>query len=234
MPKSRSITYNFDFEKGSAWNYILNFDEAHHLVPGPSKAARPWTDLEFCKCSHCPLNHSEHPQCPVARNIDHIIEDSKEVISYTEVVVTVSSPERQYMKKCATQSGLVSLFGLIMATSGCPHLDWLRPLARFHLPFSSIEETLFRVLSLQLLGEFFNKERKDTDTSSQEIKRKYAAVGTLNHSFIQRIKTYCAGDADKNAIAALDIWVQAFELYHEDNFEPIREYFVSESEISKE
>lgn len=228
MTAARTITYRFEFDKGTSWNYPLEFDEQHRLVPGPTKESRPWTKLDYCKCSHCPLNSSEHPQCPVARNIDHIVEDSKAVISYTEVHVSVSTPERQYSKKCAAQSGLVSLFGLIMATSGCPHLDWLRPLARFHLPFSSIEETLFRVLSLQLLGEFFNKDRNDSETSTEQIKKKYAAVGTLNHAFIKRIKTYCAGDADKNAIAALDIWVQAFELYHEENFEPIKPYFSKE------
>ena len=112
-----------------------------------------------------------------------------------------------------------------MATSGCPHLDWLRPLARFHLPFATIEETLFRVLSLQLLSEFFKRARKESKDSTEAIKANYAAVGTLNHAFIRRIKTYCSGDADKNAIASLDLWVQSFELFHEDNFEPIKDFF---------
>lgn len=225
MLPARSINYHFDFGASHEWDYLLSFDEFHHLIPDPAKQARDWTALEFCKCPHCPLSASEHPQCPVARNIDQIVEDSKDVISYVEVEVTVSTPERQYFKKCAAQNGLVSLFGLIMATSGCPHLDWLRPLARFHLPFSSIEETLFRILSLQLLGEFFTDERMDADASTKEIARKYAEVGTLNREFMQRIRAYCAGDADKNAIAALDIWIQAFELYHEDNFEPLMPYF---------
>lgn len=225
MKANRSIAYHFDFEQGPAWDYVLNFDSTHRLISNPTKVVREWTSLEYFKCPHCPLKHSQHPQCPVARDIDHIVEDSKDVISHTGVTVTVTTPERQYVKKCSAQVGLVSLFGLIMATSGCPHLDWLRPLARFHLPFSSIEETLFRVLSLQLLGEFFDSERWDATISSKEIGRKYAAVGTLNREFIQRIRAYCEGDADKNAIAALDIWVQAFDLHLEDDFEPLKPYF---------
>ena len=225
MPKNNSITYQFDFAQGKSWNYILNFDNDHHLITPAADCIRPWTKLEFSKCTHCPLKQEEHPQCPVARNIDHIVEDSKDVISYTEVTVSVNTAERTYTKKCATQNGLVSLFGLIMATSGCPHLEWLKPLARFHLPFASMEETLFRALSLQLLTEFFEKERQESQSSAQSLKQKYETVGILNHCFIGRIRNYCKGDADKNAIAALDIWVQAFELFHDNDFAELKRYF---------
>jgi hypothetical protein len=112
-----------------------------------------------------------------------------------------------------------------MASSSCPHLEWLRPLARFHLPFASVDETLFRVLSLQLLSEFFAKERREVKDSAQTIKNRYKSLEILNHAFIKRIRTYCSGDADKNAIAALDIWVQTFELHHDTDFKALKEYF---------
>lgn len=228
MTSSRTVTYRFDFDNGTHWEYKLDFDDSQRLVPTPSKTeVRPWTRLEFCKCPHCPLKEEDHPQCPVAAKIDHIVEDSKDVISYSTVTVTVDTPERQYIRKCAAQNGLVSLFGLIMASSSCPHLDWLRPLARFHLPFASIDETLFRVLSLQLLTEFFAHDRHESRNSKELIQKKYEAVGILNRAFIQRIRAYCSGDADKNAIAALDIWVQAFDLHHESNFRPLKKFFES-------
>ena len=34
--------------------------------------------------------------------------------------------------------------GLIMATAGCPWTDRLRPMARFHLPFATEAETVYR------------------------------------------------------------------------------------------
>ena len=46
-----------------------------------------------------------------------------------------------------------------MATGGCPALAKLRPMARFHLPFATREETLFRSASAYLLGQYFLKER---------------------------------------------------------------------------
>ena len=221
----RQIAYKFDLDSGTSWEYQLQFDDLNCLTSLKNSVPRAWTALEFHKCSHCPLSSQTHPHCPVAQNIDAIVEDSKAIISYTEVTVTVTTPERQYKKRCAVQQGLLSLFGLIMATSGCPHLDWLRPLARFHLPFASIEEALFRALSLQLTSEFFNNRRLGVEASKSELEKCYAKVSTLNHCFIERIRSYCSGDADKNAIAALDIWVQAFNIYQEDNFEPIKKYF---------
>ena len=151
---SRTITYHFAFTDGSSWKYELEFDRDFRFINTKDTPAKPWTALDFNQCPHCPLNKVTTPQCPVARNLDQIVEDSKNTISYTPATVSVITAERTYVKKCATQEGLRSLFGMIMGASGCPHLDWFRPMARFHLPFSDSEETLFRVLSLQLLTFF--------------------------------------------------------------------------------
>ena len=221
----REIKYKFEFDDGKFWQYRLEFDQNNNLIELNESPAGEWVRLDYHKCSHCPLDSASTPFCPVAKNMDHIVEDSKDIISFTEVDVTVIAPEREYRKRCSVQQGLLSLFGLIMATSACPHLSWLKPLARFHLPFASIEEALFRALSLQLSSEFFNKERYATETSKSKLHENYQKVSTLNHCFIERIRSYCSGDADKNAIAALDIWVQAVSLYQEDDFEPIAKYF---------
>ena len=37
-----------------------------------------------------------------------------------------------------------------MALSGCPVLEQLKPMARFHLPFASVEETIYRAASMYL------------------------------------------------------------------------------------
>jgi hypothetical protein len=163
----------------------------------------------------------------VARNIDRIVEDSKETVSHTRASVRVITPERTYTKDCATQEGLRSLFGLIMACSGCPHLDWLRPLARFHLPFADQDETLFRVLSLQFVESFLAASTLSLTECTAVINRRYGEVEKVNHAFIQRIRSYCQADADKNALAALDLFAQFFALHRDDNFEELRKVFPS-------
>lgn len=220
---SRTIVYEFSYAGGKSWRYPLQFDEQNHLIPasvdGPGRA---WTQLGFQQCSHCPLREMDSPQCPVARNLDHIVEDTKETVSHTKASVRVVTPERTYTKECSTQDGLRSLFGLIMATSGCPHLDWLRPLARFHLPFSDHEETLFRVLALQLVESFLLNRDTSLAQGIAILNERYADVEKLNQEFIRRIRNYCHADADKNALAALDMFAQFFAIVRDDNFEDLR------------
>ncbi len=224
----RTISYEFEFEDKTQWKYDLQFEDDQRLVPVPTKANRSWTKLEHHQCSHCPLKSSEHPQCPVARDIDNIIEESKACFSYKVATVTVRTPERDYVKTAPTQQGLQSIFGLIMASSACPHLSWLRPLARFHLPFAGLDETLFRVLSLQLLSEFFAKQRLNSSESAENLAKMYKAVQIVNHTFIGRIRSYCSGDADKNALAGLDLFVQLFELHQQSDFQPLQKYFAQQ------
>jgi hypothetical protein len=224
----RRISYEFTLGPGAIWRYDLDFDDQNRLVPplrpGPP---RPWTNLEFAQCPHCPLHPADSPQCPVARNIDHIVEDSKETVSHTRASVRVVTPERTYSKDCATQEGLRSLFGLIMACSGCPHLDWLRPLARFHLPFADQDETLFRVLSLQFVESFLGASTLNLTECTAVINQRYGEVEKVNHAFIQRIRSYCRADADKNALAALDLFAQFFALHRDDDFDELRKVFPS-------
>jgi len=221
----RTISYRFELADGTNWNYALEFDEANRYIPKPNPTPKPWTRLQFRQCGHCPLKADKHPQCPIAQNLDSIVEDSKLTISHTRAKVTVSTPERAYVKECATQEGLRSIFGLIMATSGCPHLDWLRPLARFHLPFSDLDETLFRVLSLQLIEEFLSGQIKEGPDSTKAIESRYANVEQVNQAFASRIREYCKADADKNAIAALDTYAQVFPFRAQKNFDSLRKYF---------
>ena len=225
---AREIKYEFSFEDGSSWAYTLNFDAEHHFVPAAEATQREikgWTRLKFNQCPHCPLSTADTLQCPVARNLDQMVEDSKNTLSITRALVTVTTPERTISRECATQDGLRSLFGVIMASSACPHLDWLRPLARFHLPFADTDETLFRVLSLQLLHQFFNEEGSSLESASERTKERYSNVEKVNHAFIGRIRSYCDADADKNAIAALDVFVQLFQYQAEGDFGSLRKYF---------
>lgn len=76
----------------------------------------------------------------------------------------MTTEDRAYLKVASLQEGLQGIFGLIMATSGCPHMDFLKPMARFHMPFSSSIETMVRTTSLYLLKQYFNlKDGKPAD-----------------------------------------------------------------------
>lgn len=60
--------------------------------------------------------------------------------------------ERTYSKDTLLQQGLASLLGIVMTTSGCPVLEPLKPMVRFHLPFATLTETVYRMVSMCLVG----------------------------------------------------------------------------------
>ena len=229
----RTITYTFALAGGTTWRYDLQIDESGLLVSRAQSAEPKWARLEYCQCPNCPLKPALSSYCPIAKNIDRAVEASANTLSYTRAQVTVTTPERVYSKECATQEGLRSLYGYIMAISGCPHFDWLRPLARFHLPFADTDETLFRVLSVQLLESFFFSEQQGPATCCEAIKQRYQQLELVNHAFINRIRSYCRADASKNALAALDTFVQMFEFARSANFDALRRYFIKAQAASQ-
>jgi hypothetical protein len=93
-----------------------------------------------------------------------------------------------------------------MATSGCPVLDFLKPMARFHLPFANMEETMVRSISFYLLRQYFNKKKGiETDFDLGGLENNYAEIAMVNKGIVARIsKLIENGDADQNAITLLD------------------------------
>ena len=75
--------------------------------------------------------------------------------SYEEVDVRISTDERSYVKHTTMSEALSSLLGVYMVTSGCPIMDKLRPMVRFHLPMASSEETTFRAIAMYLVAQYF-------------------------------------------------------------------------------
>ncbi|MBT3979701.1 MAG: hypothetical protein HOE90_00025 [Bacteriovoracaceae bacterium] len=133
------------------FTYTIDIDEDEITLIDNDPTGPEWTKLENYKCQNCPLKVEENEFCPVAKNLFNTVEYFKNAPSFEKAEVYVETPERTYYKNTSLQDGLFSIFGVIMATSGCPPLDFLRPMARFHLPFSTLEETMIRSSSMKKL-----------------------------------------------------------------------------------
>ena len=122
----------------------------------PKKKQKPgWTKLLYHQCACCSLDSRNHSYCPIAINIAEVVESFKNINSSERCIVRCVTPERLYGKKTLVQDGLFSILGIIMATSNCPTMNFLKPMARFHLPFASTQETIFRATSIYLLRQYF-------------------------------------------------------------------------------
>jgi hypothetical protein len=199
------ITYEFMFDDKTTKSYTIALDgKTLALMPAKTDKPAEWTKLGNHQCSHCPLKPAEHPHCPIALNMSHLVTDFADKISYSEAVVKVSTAERIYIKKVSLQDGIFSIFGLVMATSGCPYMEFLKPMARFHLPFSTSEETIVRSVSMYLMRQFFVAKRGgDPDWTLQKLDGLYKDIQKVNQGILSRIRGLAKGDADANAITVL-------------------------------
>lgn len=203
--KPIEISYELQFEDGRTKNYEVKIDPTDFTYILPQDALKPeWAKLDNNKCKNCPLNSAQSPYCPVALNVAQMVEDFKNHFSDSIAVARVTTPERIYEKTLDMQKAIFSIFGLVMATSPCPHMTFLRPMARFHLPFATSEETLVRSISMYLLRQYFvAKEGGQPDLSLKGLEEKYNHLQTVNTGILDRIRSIIVQDADANAMVIL-------------------------------
>lgn len=216
------LVYHFEFSNGRRESLRV---DAASLTP-QSTDLPAWTELSFHQCAGCPLSTAEVPHCPMAANFVPLVELFGSVRSYDEVTVRVESEERTVIKQTTMQRALRSLMGLLAASSACPRVDFLKPMAYFHLPFSSEQETIYRVASSYLLAQYFRQQKgKGPDISLAGLKTHYEALIQVNAAMAKRIHSVELGDSAVNALVLLDLLAQALPFSIETALEELRQPF---------
>jgi len=200
------IAYRFLLKGGQERRFELNLDpQTLSFIPAAGEPPSEWTRLSNRQCPHCPLREDRHPQCPIARNLAGVIGEFAQSISFEEAEISIATEAREYRRRAPLQSGISSLIGLVMVTSGCPHLDKLRPMVYTHLPFSSTEETIYRAISMYLLAQYLRQKRGlRPDWELAGLVKVYEAISLVNKHFVERLKAVKLQDASLNAIVKLD------------------------------
>jgi hypothetical protein len=184
----------------------LDRDTAQLNSPTPSEPP-PWTALAFNQCSGCPFEASKVSHCPAALHLASVIDGFADLVSFDTVRVTVESEERSVSATLSAQQALSSLMGLIMASSGCPRTAVFRPMARFHLPFSSESETAYRVAAMYLVAQHFAaRDGGKADFALEDLERVYRGMHAVNRGMAQRLRAASRQDAIVNAIVLLDVY----------------------------
>ncbi len=222
----KTYIYNFLFPDGSRKLFHISLDDtAHYRNTG--KGIRPeWTLLSHIRCPHCRLQGDVASHCPIAVNIADLVASFQDIASYGNCTVSCVSADRMVSKETIVQDGLSSIMGIIMATSGCPSLDILRPMAWFHLPFASVDESLFRSASTYLLRQYFQAQMGEIpDFSLDRIKEHYLNIEQVNHGMLERIRHATVLDADRNAIVILNSLAQILGMEVDESLETLRPLF---------
>jgi len=222
------IGYSFLFQDGNTLNcdVLLNPETLSLVRPTPAPPFPEWTKLENHKCACCPLTTDECLHCPVAVNIAGLIDAFGDRISFDPCKVTCTTRERTYVKETTVQQGLFSIFGLVMATSGCPEMALFKAMARFHLPFSTIEETIVRVTAMHCLRRYFESQEGGVPVIDLHVlDAYYEKIQTVNEGLFKRIEELSRQDANKNAMIILDSISRIVSIEIRDGLQSLRYLF---------
>ncbi len=220
------IQYKFKLDGGEEYAFLVDTqrgsEESLNTTNFPF-----WTKLDFHKCINCPLSETEHGFCPAALDTKRITETFKQMVSTESVTVEVSTPDRTYLKQTDSQTGLRALFGLVMATSGCPVLGRFRGMANTHLPFATMEETILRVVGSYLIQQYQqyirNMDGEQPDWKLDGLNAFYAELQEVNRCFKGRIDAASEKDANMNALGSLVYLAMGVSFSLEDQLSDLRE-----------
>ncbi len=230
MDTDITYKYCFDFPNGTKKRFLIQLD-AKTLLFNSAVHDRPdWTNLGYHQCSCCTLGPTA-TYCPIAVNISELVTSFKDIVSHASCIVSCITAERTVTKNTLVQDGLSSIMGIIMATSGCPTMDILRPMARFHLPFATVDEAMFRSVSVYLLRQYFTHQLGGaSDFFLKNVKSYYQEIEKVNKGILDRIKHASRLDADRNAIVILNALAQILHMEIDDDLRSLRLLFFPDSE----
>ncbi len=221
------IIYEFALpDKGSELFELLFDAGSLELVATAGEAPPFWTKLDYEQCPHCPLSLENHAHCPVARNLVPAIAHFDQFMSFDRIDVRVSNAERHIIQTTSAQEGLSSLMGLLIAGSSCPYTHFFKPMARFHLPFASKDETMWRAASTYLLARYFSRDGLvPEDMQLAGLVKIYHDVARMNDAMVQRLRAATSKDSAVNALVHLDVFAKFLVSPLEESLTQLRSIF---------
>lgn len=197
-----TIRYTLTFEDASSVECVIDTERTGSMA---STAPAPeWTRLTHHQCSNCPLSAQQHTHCPAAQDIAKIVERFSEAPSHKAVHVQAEVLERIHSRHTDLQTALQSVLGLMLATSACPVLTRMKGPARLHMPFATLDETLFRMVGAYFIGQYRRaRQGEEPDWSLQSLADFYAQVQTVNQHLKKRLDAMAGSEAHLNAIVSL-------------------------------
>jgi len=223
-----TIEYRLRLPDLSERLFFIRLDtESLEALPAEDQEPLPdWTRLSFSQCASCPLTELDTPTCPAAAKIAPIVRHGEALLSIDQIELTVTTAERISIQTTTAQRALCSLMGLAIATSGCPHTAFFKPMARFHLPLASEEETIFRACATYMLAQYFvNQDGKAADFALKKLTAIYRTMQEVNLAMATRVRSDSRTDSSVNAIVLLDMYAKALPHVIRQSLDELRYLF---------
>lgn len=221
-----TFNYCFDFPDNNKKRFLIRLDPDTFEYKPSSSTPPDWALLGIARCECCRLDLAENDYCPIAANIADLVFAFKETASHKACMVSCISAARTCSKDTTVQEGLASIMGIIMATSGCPSMSILKPMACYHLPFATVEESMYRSVSAYLLRQYFSHRKgENCDFFMHRIQEYYSEVQQVNGGILKRINMTSEMDADKNAIVTLNALAQILVMEVDEDLDSLKRLF---------
>lgn len=220
--------YNFVFDDTHkvVFEVSLHPETLEYIYPvGQEKP--DWARLDYLHCAECTEHQQGLEYCPVAINIAKVVDLFSDVYSYDTVDIKVETNDRVYSKEhLSVQQGVSSILGIIMVSSNCKDMDKLRPMVRFHLPFATMYETIYRAVSMYLMAQYLRKEEgAEPDWDMQGLLKIYERIDHINKNLCQRLQIASKKDANLNAVVVLDGFSKMVGLTIKDTMSEFKHLF---------
>ena len=218
-----TIRYTLTLDETSRVEFEIDTERAGS--PKDTASAPEWTRLGHHQCGNCPLSGSGQSHCPAALDIAHIVEQFREQPSCQAVHVQAEINARKHSLQTDLQTALQSLLGLMLATSTCPVLSRMKGPARLHMPFATVDETLFRMVGAYFIGQYHQgRQGLEPDWSLQQLARFYEEVQSVNRHLKMRLDAMTGSDAHLNAIVSLMSMSMLVSFSLDQNLENLQPY----------
>lgn len=223
------ILYIFTLADASCERFDLELDPATlTLRESPLPSPPAWTALSFHQCLHCPFTPEEEPLCPAAVNLVPLLERLDHLASYDQTTLEVVTEERRVSQKTTAQRAVGSLMGLLIAASRCPHTHFFKPMARFHLPLASEDETIYRATANFMLAQYLRKgSDHPPDCRLDGLNAIYRNMQTVNRAMAQRLRSTARTDSSVNALILLDMYAKNVPYVIKTDLQEIRPLFAA-------
>ncbi len=227
------IQYTFRLPNGKEETFGIQLDpDTLELPPQKGNILPDWCRLDYQQCPNCRDMEGEK-WCPAAAHLSEIVHRFSALLSYEKIQLQVVTSERKIHQHTTIQRAIASYMGLVMATGGCPHTAFLRPMARFHLPLANDKETMYRAFSMYALAQFFIARQTGTiDTQFQGLKLAYENLAIVNRSMIKRLRAASEKDSSVNALVNLDLHARIIPIIFEKSLEELRTLYASYLNVS--
>jgi len=224
---SVKIKYIFRWPDAGEDSYELVLDGVTLDIISPRPGEIPqWAMLDFNKCPSCPLDAGSSPCCPLALALVSLNSSFAHLASYEKARVSVITAERTTTKDTTAQQAVSSLMGLISPCSGCPHTCFFKPMARFHQPFATGLETVYRASSMYMLAQYFLKtEGREADFGLVGLNDIYRKLHEVNTHCAMRLRHGASGDSTVNAVVLLDMFAKSMPHAIEESLEELGHLF---------